>query len=192
MSPVPTNEDEFADQLAVLLTSALAPHRVARKRSLLYDLSFDHRGIVTMGVDPDTGEPIRGRGRGFEQDILVFDEVTDSHTSVVPRIVAEIKFGAVTTHDVIVYSEKADRIRRVYPYLRYGFVLGGMKSIPGRVLRLGQRFDFIASVPSDLSESSVGQFCSVMREEAATSVQLTELLFGKRKATLLRRKLVVE
>lgn len=191
MPPVPTNEDEFADQLAELLTPALAPHRVARKRSLLYDLSFDHRGIVTMGVDPDSGEPIRGRGRGFEQDILVFDEVSDSHTSVVPRIVAEIKFGSVTTHDVIVYSEKADRIRRVYPYLRYGFVLGGMKSIPGRVLRLGQRFDFIASVPSDLTEPSVTQFCSVMREEATTSIQLTELLFGKRKATLFRRRLVM-
>ena len=85
-----------------------------------------------MGVDPDTGEPIRGRGRGFEQDILVFDEVAEAHTSVIPRIVAELKFGNVTTHDVIVYSEKADRIRRVYPYIRYGFVLGGMKHIPGR------------------------------------------------------------
>ncbi|MDZ4684178.1 MAG: hypothetical protein SH850_03760 [Planctomycetaceae bacterium] len=192
MPSTPTTEDEFADQLAELLKSALAPHRVERKRSLLYDLSIDHLGKVTMGVDPDSGEPIRGRGRGFEQDILVFDEVADSYTSVIPRIVAEIKFGSVTTHDVIVYSEKADRIRRVYPYIRYGFILGGMKSIPGRVLRLGQRFDFIASVPSDLSEPSVAQFCSVMREEAATSIQMTELLFGKRKANLFRRKLVVE
>ena len=105
------NEDEFADRLVAAIAPALRPHNIERKRSLLYDLSFDHRGIVTMGVDPDTGQPIRGAGRGFEQDILVFDEVTDSHTSVVPRIVAEVKFGHVTTHDVIVYSEKADRIQ---------------------------------------------------------------------------------
>ena len=82
-----TPEDDFADRLAASIASYLEPHRIERKRSLLYDLSFDHKGIVTMGVDPDTGEPIRGRGRGFEQDIVVFDEVTDSHTSVVPRIV---------------------------------------------------------------------------------------------------------
>lgn len=102
-------EDEFADQLVVAVRPALHPHKIERKRSLLYDLSFDHRGIVTMGVDPDTGEPIRGGGRGFEQDILVFDEVTDSHTSVVPRIVAEVKFGHVTTHD-------GGRSREVFEY----------------------------------------------------------------------------
>jgi hypothetical protein len=113
----------------------------------LYDLSFDSKGVVTMGVDPDSGEPIRGRGRGFEQDILVFDEVSDSHTSIVPRIVAEVKLGSVTTHDVIVYSEKADRIRRVYPYLRYGFLLRGMKAI--------------LAVSSDLASDSISSPLSV-------------------------------
>lgn len=133
-------EDQFAKLLVDGMKSRLKPHSVERKRALLYDLSFDHRGSIAMGVDPDTGTPIRGHGRGFEQDILVFDDVADGDTSVVPRVVAEVKWGSVTTHDVIVYSEKADRIRRVYPYVRYGFVLGGMRRIPGRVLRLGQRF----------------------------------------------------
>ncbi|MBE3096282.1 MAG: hypothetical protein IMZ44_04020 [Planctomycetes bacterium] len=137
-----------------------------------------------MGVDPDTGEPIRGRGRGFEQDIVVFDEVTDGHTSVVPRIVVEVKFRSVTTHDVIVYSEKADRIRRVYPYVRYGFVLGGMNNIPGRVIRLGQRFDFIASLSENLSKQEIKNFGSLMRDEAEISVRLSNLLFGKAKPKL--------
>lgn len=192
MHSTPTNEDEFADILAKMLAGQLQPHRVERKKSLLYDLSFDHQGRVTMGVDPDTGEPIRGRGKGFEQDILVFDEVDEGHTSVVPRIVAEVKFGNVTTHDVLVYSEKADRIRRVYPYLRYGFVLGGMKHIPGRVLRLGQRFDFMAAVSADLNDEVVAKFGAVMKEEAAVSLRLSNLLFGKEKPTLFRRSLVVE
>jgi hypothetical protein len=97
------NEDAFAERLVAAVAPYLVPHKVERKRSLLYDLSFDHRGNVTMGVDPDSGEPIRGGGRGFEQDILVFDEVAHAQTSVVPRIVAEVKFSNVTTHDVIVY-----------------------------------------------------------------------------------------
>jgi hypothetical protein len=145
-----------------------------------------------MGVDPDSGEPIRGRGRGFEQDILVFDEATDSHGSVIPRIVAEVKFGSVTTHDVIVYSEKADRIRRVYPYLRYGFVLGGMKSIPGRVLRLGQRFDFIAALSEQLAESEVKDFSSLMQSEAAASEALSNILFSNAKPKLVRKTLVIQ
>ncbi len=186
-SPIHTTEDSFADSLAAKLTTCLKPHQVGRKKSLLYDLSFDHEGRVTMGVDPDSGEPIRGKGRGFEQDILVYDEVSGHHTSVVPRIVAEVKFGAVTTHDVLVYSEKADRIRRVYPYLRYGFVLGGMKRIPGRILRLGQRFDFIVALSAELEESEVTAFANLMREEAIASLRLCDLLFGRQSARIISR-----
>jgi len=185
-------EDEFTDLLAKAITKKLTPLKIGRKRSLLYDLSFDHKGVLAMGVDPDTGEPIRGKGRGFEQDILVYEESMDGHTSVIPRIVAEVKFKAVTTHDVIVYSEKADRIRRVYPYVRYGFVLGGMKTIPGRVLRLGQRFDFIVAVNESLTETEVNNFASLMREEAGASVALSNVLFGKAKPKLFRKMLMVK
>jgi hypothetical protein len=192
MSTPQNREDEFTDRLASVLESLLTPHRVGRKRSLLYDLSFDHKGNVTMGVDPDTGTPVRGQGRGFEQDILIFDDSTDSHTSVIPRVVLEIKVGSVTTHDVIVYSEKADRIRRVYPYVRYGFILGGMANIPGRVLRLGQRFDFVAIISEQLAESEVAEFGELLREEAAASIKMTELLFARSKPKLVRRALIVK
>lgn len=184
-------EDQFVEQLTAALSPELLPHKTAQKRALLYDLSFDHRGVVSMGVDPDTGEPLRGRGRGFEQDILVFDEVGEGHTSVVPRVVLEVKLASVTTHDVIVYSEKADRIRRVYPYLRYGFVLGGMSSIPGRVLRLGQRFDFIAAINEAPNAEEFGAFANVIRAEARASVALTEVLFEKRRIAMLQKGLVL-
>lgn len=181
------NEDSFTDLLVDGIASQLAPYRVGRKRSLLYDLSFDHKGIVAVGVDPDTGEPIRGKGRGFEQDILVFEEAANGQTSVVPRIVAEVKFNSVTTHDVIVYSEKADRIRRVYPYVRYGFVLGGFDQIPGRVLRLGQRFDFIVAIDEHLTRPKLNAFAILMKEEAEASVALSNVLFGKSKPRVFRK-----
>ena len=184
-------EDEFADSLAERIKGALLPHHVGRKQSLLYDLSFDQKGVVRMGVDPDTGVPIRGGGRGFEQDILVYDESVDGHTSVVPRIVAEVKFGKVTTHDAIVYSEKADRIRRVYPYVRYVFILGGMTNIPGRVLRLGQRFDFIVALEEEMTDSALTQFTDLLRDEAAASLKLAEILFAKAKPSVFHRSLRV-
>jgi len=185
-------EDEFTDQLVDCISKYLIPYHIGRKRSLLYDLSFDHNGIMAMGVDPDSGEPIRGKGRGFEQDILVYEEAANGHTSVIPRIVAEVKFAAVTTHDVIVYSEKADRIRRVYPYVRYGFVLGGMKRIPGRVLRLGSRFDFIVAIDENLTTKEVETFASIMREEADASVALSNVLFGKSKPKIVRKALLMK
>jgi hypothetical protein len=184
-------EDGFVELLVRGLAPRLDPRKVERKRALLYDLSFDHRGTIAMGVDPDSGKPIRGHGRGFEQDILVFDDVSHGDTSVVPRVVAEVKWGGVTTHDVIVYSEKADRIRRVYPYVRYGFVLGGMRRIPGRVLRLGQRFDFIAALSSELLPDELERFYELICEETRASQVLTELLFDNRSAVVIEKRLVV-
>ena len=184
------SEDEFARRLVAAVAPCLKPHKVKEKRSLLYDLSFDHFGKVSKGVDPE-GAPIRGQGRGFEQDILVYDEVTGGDTSVVPRIVAEVKFGGVTTHDVLIYAEKADRIRRLYPYVRYGFVLGGLDQIPRRVLRLGQRFDFIVALSSGLNAKELANFCELMKREAAASAALVDVLFGQRKPTRIEKRLTV-
>jgi len=121
----------------------------------------------------------------------VFDEASEGDTSIIPRIVAEIKFATVNTPEVIVHSEKADRIRRVSPYVRYGFVLGGMSHIPGRVLRLGQRFDFIATLPADLNGPEMSAFIEAMRQEAETSRELTKVLFGHRKPTLFHKRLII-
>ncbi len=119
-----------------------------------------------MGVDSDSGEPIRGLGRGFEQDILIYDAVAEFNTTVVPRVVIEVKFRSVTTHDIIVYSEKADRIKRIYPYVRYGLLLGAMKHVPGRALRLGHRFEFILAVPAEPSSSDMAALEELLRAEA--------------------------
>ena len=101
-------EDIFADSLRDKIAQSLLPHKVERKQSLLYELSVNDRGELSKGIDLDTGKPISGGGHGFEQDILVFDQAAEGgHTSVVPLIVVEVKFGGVTTHDVIVYAEKS-------------------------------------------------------------------------------------
>ena len=185
-------EDEFTDKLAKLLTTKVGSYNVGRKQSLLYDLSFDHKGFMTMGVDPDSGEPIRGKGKGFEQDLLISEPCEGAHTSVLPRVVAEVKLGSVTTHDVIVYSEKADRIRRVYPYVRYGFVLAGLKNIPGRVLRLGQRFDFITVLDENLHSHDVDSFANLLLEEAVASVAICNMLFSNSRPKLVRKSLLMK
>ena len=41
-------EDEFADRLAKKLNGRIGSHEVAVKKSLLYDLSFDHNWTVSI------------------------------------------------------------------------------------------------------------------------------------------------
>jgi hypothetical protein len=182
-------EDTFAEKLAKRLRPLVpAKYVVETKRSLLYAVSFGDDGTLQLGQNRE-GEPTRGGGTGFEQDLLVFERVTSGDTAVVPRVSVELKFGGISTHDGIVYSEKARRIRQIYPYVRYGLILGGIDTIPGRTLRLGTEFDFIVAVPARIQSASLTRLAKLLRSEIRLSRRLTSVLKGTRKIGLQHRAL---
>jgi len=161
---------------------------VATKKSVLYAVSFDERGHLQLGVDAQ-GEPVRGGGTGFEQDILVFERVQNGQTNIIPRVIAEVKLGRVTTHDTLTYAEKARRIRVIYPFVRYGLILGEMSSIPPRALRLGQEFDFITVMSASASQAEVERLGAVFNEELQASRDLGMILSGRKRVKGLFRGL---
>ena len=59
----------------------------------------------------------------------------------VPKIVFEFKKNP-TSHDVITYSNKARRHKRIYPYLRYGLICYGIWAIPKRFFIHNEGLDF--------------------------------------------------
>ncbi|HRN54324.1 MAG TPA: hypothetical protein PK788_12585 [Gemmatimonadaceae bacterium] len=183
------SESAFGERLAKRLRPLIASkYRIETKKSLLYAAPFDDEGRLELGQDAKK-QPIRGGGTGFEQDLLVYEWFPNGDTSVVPRVVVELKFGAINTHDSIVYSEKARRIRQLYPYLRYGLVLGGLKAIPGRTLRLGSEFDFIAALPTPIQEPALLRLAKLLRSELAVSRSLSAVLKGKKPVAVFHRAL---
>jgi hypothetical protein len=182
------SESRFTETLIASLAPFVAGCDIATRKSVLYAVSFDEHGKLQLGVD-NAGEPIRGGGTGFEQDILVFERVQSGDTTVVPRVIVEVKFGSVTTHDAIIYSEKARRIRTIYPFVRYGLILGQMDSIPGRVLRLGQEFDFIVVVSYPTSQSEIKKVGNLFEEELQASRNLAAVLSGQKRIKALCRSL---
>jgi hypothetical protein len=114
--------------LSNALADYLPGYETATKKGLLYALSVAENGKVSVDVDRKR-EPVRGRGTVFQQDLLVFERCDQGDTSVIPRVVAEVKFGRVTTHDAPTYSEKARRTRVIYPFVRYGMILGRLDSV---------------------------------------------------------------
>ena len=183
------NESQFADELVAKLRP-LPECEIKTKRSVFYALSFDERGRLHPEV-ARLHEPSRGGGTGFEQDILVFERNEAGDTEIIPRVIAEVKFEGVTTHDTIVYSEKACRIRTIYPYVRYGLLLGKMDRIPARVLRLGQEFDFITVVSDLASDEEIGALRELIEEEVKASRDLGPLLTGGKRITSLHRRLIL-
>lgn len=188
---VKMKEEEFGQQLASAIKIPQELGQLSCRKSLLYALSIDSDGNVRMGVDSESGEPVRGKGKGFEQDLLIWEARENSHTSIVPRVSIELKLNRVTTHDAIIYSEKARRLRSVYPYTRFGLILGNLSQIPGRVLRLGQQFDFISTLHVPFVKEELEAMETLLIEEVVLSRNLSGLLENRTRIKHLRRNLVL-
>lgn len=180
-------ELQFTEELIKSISPAFADVKIGSGISVLYEMPIDDDGIVRMGVDADTGHAYRGKGTGFEQDILVYEEKSKGSTTIIPRVIAEVKYGRVTTHDAIVYSYKAECIKRIYPFCRYGMVLGGMKVIPGRVLRHGRAFDFILTLAYPFLPDQTFEVSQIFISELETSRLTGSVMKGAKKLRVFRR-----
>jgi len=193
-----TSESQFVEALVTGVKQTLGQIlgkdiKIETGISLLYTITFDDSGNLTVPLD-DQRRPKRGGGAGFQQDILMFENAPPSaeapgaiRTSIVPRVIAEVKLGSVTTHAVITYSEKARRIRTIYPFARYELILGGVSKVPGRVLRLGQEFDFIVVLNNPPEESEIRALSDLLQEECQTSKDVARMLSGESNVTTLHR-----
>lgn len=137
----------------------------------------------------------RGRSSSYETDLLIADVVADGAWT--PRVVVECKLGRVTTHDALSYSAKAFTHKHVHPYLRYGFLAGALANIPGRLIKHGASFDFMATWL--LEEPPAAQwvtFVHILKEEIRASRTLQRILSNSRHVRqagvhLLQRRLVL-
>lgn len=184
-----SGELAFGGRLARRLRPGIPKkYEVGTGVSLLYAISFNDEGNLNLGQNDD-GEPMRGGGTGFQQDLLIFERAKNADTGIIPRVSVELKFSSVTTHDSIVYSEKARRIRAIYPFVRYGLVLGDMSRIPARTLRLGTEFDFIVAVPGRISARALERLVKLLRLELTLSTRMTAVLRGDDAISVLHRHL---
>lgn len=118
----------------------------------------------------------------YETDLLIYDKLETGNW--VPRVVVECKMGGVNTHDPLTYSTKASTHKHVHPYLRYGFLVGGIRGIPGRLIKHGAYFDFMATWFSlEPSPEKWIRFIEVLKEEVIASRTIQEILTTTRSAS---------
>jgi len=131
----------FAGHLEKLLNGAFkCGIKIGLGSNLLYTLEIDATGQVRPNAE-ERKDPKRGQLYAFETDILI-----ERTNPAIPLVVLELKYASFSTHDIITYSSKATRHKQVYPYLRYGFVLGGSKSLSKKFLAHNQGIDFAMSM----------------------------------------------
>ncbi len=79
---------------------------------------------------------------------LFIGEYDDINEELIkPRIVIEAKYNKVNLHEPIVYNYNAQLHKKLFPGLRYGFILGNSQykkiDIPKQLINYGDNFDFI-------------------------------------------------
>src|ERR1017187_7577404 len=84
----------------------------------------------------------------FETDLCIFEGTK-------PRVVFELK-TAPTTHDVMVYSQKADDHKRVFPYIVYGMIAEKGNAVATKLLKHNRHMDFALCL-GGLSEVEISQ-----------------------------------
>jgi hypothetical protein len=133
----------------------------------------------------------------FATDFSVIEELPDG--SWKPRVVVEAKVDSITTHDAITYSRKAADHKSVFPYLRYGIMLGNRQHypLPGRLYRHGTQFDFMISFKEhEPNAKELEAFRAILFEEVEASRALENMIYQSRRKdrehhTLFHRKLTV-
>ena len=94
----------------------------------------------------------------------------------IPLVVIEVKFGRPTTHGILTYSAKATKHKEIYPYLRYGLVIGEVKKIAKRFFTHNSGFDFAVAVEKPESLSAVTE---IIEQQLQASERLLSVFQGK-------------
>ena len=159
------DEKEFSKLVAEKLRNLIGGYQVKTGDSVVYKLIVDGSGKIKP---PNIRYPARGQ-YAFETDILIQNEK-------VPLIIVEVKLDSFTTHDVLTYSTKAKKHKEVYPFLRYGFLIGNRDRIDGRFFTHNTDLDFALAMPD--FESGVIQLADIVREQLQVAERLISILDG--------------
>ena len=187
------SEPEFQKVLVEKLSGSFGPaYKVLSGANLLYNVVVEpSRGTYHPRLASNRaglpGDGKRPRYHAFQTDILVL-KVGQS-----PRVVLELKWrtapqrnsegepGGYNTDSIIAYSAKAARHKQIYPYLRYGFVLGNRPTIGRKFFVHSSGFDFAYAMQLDnrkLIDHEVESLRRLVQNQIQSSEELIRLQSG--------------
>jgi hypothetical protein len=127
--------------------------------------------------DPNT--PTHGN-LAFAPDILI------KESNGIPLVVIEVKYGRFTSHDIMLYSAKALKHKDIYPYLRYGLVVGNDNSITNKFFVHNIGFDFAIALPNN---ANLTELYNLIEEQIEISRKYYEIMFHRKSVRVVRSHL---
>ncbi len=170
MAKLSSNEKRVTELLQGELKEEFPGCEIKIGKPLIYKV------VIDESLEYHPKEPMNPK-RGtyaFQTDILI---LRDSR----PLVVIEMKNGGFSTHDVITYSNKAEKHKLIYPTLRYGFVVVNTDVITNKFFTHNTGFDFAVAVPDEKDFSKV---IEVIKAQIKCAEILKDVLIDKNKTTL--------
>jgi len=167
------NETEFREKLLEKLQKELKDYEVEveKNKNLIYRVIVNEK----FSFEPNTPrEPKRG-SHAFQTDLLITSSKDDS----LPLVVIETKYEGFSTHDVLVYSTKAQRHKEIYPYLRYGLVVGGVNKITNKFFTHNIGFDFAYALKSTDDSESIKELSEIIKNQVENAYLFLDVLRNK-------------
>ena len=176
-------ESEFRSKIAEFLEKEIPSYRVREHQNLLYQVIVNEQ----LEFEPDTPVNPRRGNHAFQADIVIFRENLN-----LPLVVLETKYGGFSSHDIITYSTKAIKHKGIYPYIRYGLIIGGREFIDRRFFTHNIGFDFAIAM-NNLSDSEFIKLSSVVKEQIESAETLIRV-FSRRQPEVkfFNSKLIIE
>ena len=165
------NETEFTHYLKKRLQDILPKKYIVQEfANLYYQLTINNK----LELEQNPKLPKRGSS-AFQTDILISEQ---KGNLLIPKVVIELK-EKVSTHDVITYSSKAVRHKKVYPYLRYGLLAYEVSSIPKRFFIHNEGMDFFIAF-KDFEKNNT-KLLDLIKEQIEYSDRLEKNIFDRNK-----------
>ncbi|HEC91436.1 MAG TPA: hypothetical protein ENI51_00320 [Candidatus Atribacteria bacterium] len=165
------NESEFKEKLKENIQRKLGNeiYEIKVGENLFYKVIINEN----LQFEPNETENPRRGNYAFQTDLLITKK--DKH---LPLVVIETKYGGFSTHDVLTYSTKAQKHKEVYPYLRYGLVVGGTNKITNKFFIHNIGFDFAIALEK-INDSEVNELIEIVKCQIENAELILEIFKDK-------------
>ena len=177
-------ESEFVSVFEEVAREVIGEKAIVKRGANLFYQLYLNRSL-DLAV-PDTRSPKRGSS-AFQTDICIFELLNGVEF---PRVAIEFK-RKITTHDILTYSAKAGKHKKIYPCLRYGLLASELASIPRRFFIHNENIDFFIAAKKYGIEAEIKQFAKkLIEKELEISRILEQIHFDSREVDYYRTDII--
>jgi hypothetical protein len=123
------------------------------------DIVFYHKLFDKSVGYKDAG--IVNKGDHLIDIVLEKDNVQNSKDIGLPLVIIETKKSQPSSHEIMVYSQKAELIKSIFPYSKFIFLI--FDKVSPRTYRHGINFDKIIGMPDVYNEKDISSLRETIR-----------------------------